>query len=653
MPVVGAPVAADDAVMPRMERHRLGPRLHVAGHRVHEWHVGALVLAVVALGLALDLWRLTTPVAIVVVVGAWLVAKDWQDLFRSRRDTTSWSIGFHRRRHALRRLRRADQLPLWLAVATGVVGVMNLASALTPGLRWRRRLVLDTAPFDQVPVLHAMAVPAGAALLVLAVYLARRRQRAWQVAFALALLLTALNVLKGLDIEEALVTAALAAILWWARDAFYVRHQPLTLRSSAWRIPAIAAGAIGLAAVAVWASARPHPTPGLTLRTTFDLLFLQPAPLHFTDEFSHLPLAVALVGAGAALAGAYVVFRPIAAPRSLPGHEARRVAARLVHAYGTDTLSFFKLRLDEQYLFAPDERAFAGYRVKNRVLLVSGDPVGAASAMPALVERLVTFSEEHGLRLAVIGAGEDLLELWQQAGLRATYLGDEAIVETAAFTLQGHAIKKVRQAVNRVERSGYTFELRTLGTLDETHLRRLEEISAAWRRGAPERGFSMALDAIGGEHQRDSVVALARDGDGEIRGFLHLVPSYGRPAMSLSFMRREAQTPNGLTEFLIVRAIDALRERGVQEVSLNFAAFARLMHDPKNIRERVLGRLLALANPFFQIESLYRFNAKFFPRWEPRFLVYEGSLGLPRTGLAALRVEGHLPAIRGGRGPSG
>ena len=605
--------------MPWLERHPLGPRLRVGGRRVHEW----------------------------------LLAKDWHDIFRSRRDSTAWSIGFHRRPHGLRRLRRADQLPAWIAAATAVVGIVNLASALSPGLRWRRRLVLDTAPFDSVPVLHALAVPAGAALLVLALYLARRRRRAWQVAFGVALLLGGLNVLKGLDFEEAVATMALAAILWWARDAFYVRHEPLTLRSGAWRVPVIAAGAVALAALAVWASVHPRPTLGVTLRTTVDLLLLQPAPLHFSDEFSHLPLAVALVGAGAILAEAYALFRPIAAPRSLPDREARRVATRLVHAYGTDTLSFFKLRLDEQYLFAPDERAFAGYRVKNRVLLVSGDPVGAAEAMPGLVQRLVTFSEEHALRLAVIGAGEGVLGLWKQAGLRATYLGDEAIVETAGFTLEGHAIKKVRQAVNRVGRAGYTFDLQTLGALGEDTVKRLQEISEAWRRGAPERGFSMALDAVGGEHQRDSVVALARDGDGEIRGFLHFVPSYGRPAMSLSFMRREPETPNGLTEFLIVHSIGALRERGIEDLSLNFAAFARLMHDPENLRERVLGRLLTLANPFFQIESLYRFNAKFFPRWEPRYLVYEGSLGLARTGLAALRVEGHLPEIRRARPPAG
>ena len=64
---------------------------------------------------------------------------------------------------------------------------------------------------------------------------------------------------------------------------------------------------------------------------------------------------------------------------------------------------------------------------------------------------------------------------------------------------------------------------------------------------------------------------------------------------------------------------------------------------PGGARRRALGRLVALGNPFFQIESLYRFNAKFFPRWEPRYLVYEGALALPRTSIAAMWAEGQLP----------
>jgi lysyl-tRNA synthetase, class II len=156
----------------------------------------------------------------------------------------------------------------------------------------------------------------------------------------------------------------------------------------------------------------------------------------------------------------------------------------------------------------------------------------------------------------------------------------------------------------------------------------------------------MAMDSLRGEHRSGSVIVAARDRAGAVRGFLHVVPSYGRPAMSLSFMRRDRATPNGLTEFLVVRAIELLRARGIEELSLNFAAFGRWLGRPQGKVERSLGRLITLGNRFFQIESLYRFSAKFEPRWEPRYLVFEGSFGLLRVGLAALRIEGQLPKRR-------
>jgi lysyl-tRNA synthetase class 2 len=231
------------------------------------------------------------------------------------------------------------------------------------------------------------------------------------------------------------------------------------------------------------------------------------------------------------------------------------------------------------------------------------------------------------------------------------YLGDEAVIELEHFSLEGRPIRKVRQSVTRLGKAGYTAELAEVGQLDQAALAAIEDVLERGRQGAPERGFSMAMDSVCGQHGLQTSVLLARDSEGRIRGVLHFVPCFGRSAVSLSFMRRDPETPNGLTEFMVARATELLREQGVKEMSLNFATFARWMHSPTRWHERVLGRLVALANPFFQIESLYRFNAKFFPRWEPRYLIYDGAFGLPRAALAAMWAEGQLPkpALRTGR----
>jgi lysyl-tRNA synthetase class 2 len=544
---------------------------------------------------------------------------------------------------------RGDRVPSVAAWLATFVGLANVASTLTPTLTFRADLLRDVEPGGLVPLAHAAALPAGIALVVLAVQLGRRRRRAWRFTLFLLVALAVLNLIKGLDAEEAVAGLALAALLVWARDAFYVEGDETGARTALRRIPVALAAAYSTALLAVWAGAH-WASPSLTwpraLHEAASSLVLMPGPVAFHGHMHWLSLGIGMLGIATLLSVAYLVFRPLAAPGEASAGWARELATGLVRSHGDDTLSFFKLRTDKHYFFSADRRAFAGYRIDGGVLLISGDPVGPADALPRLLQELQAFADLRGLKLSVLGASAGLVELGERAGLRSFYIGDEAIVNAQSFSLQGRPIRKVRQSVNRAAKAGFEASLHPLGDLSEPELRKLELISEAWRDGQPERGFSMAMDTMRGEHQADALVLVTRDGGGEVRGFLHFVPAFGRPAMSLSFMRREHDTPNGLTEFMVVRAIELLRERGIEDVSLNFAAFARLMHSPECMRDRLLGRLAGVFNPFFQIESLFRFNAKFFPRWEPRYLLYEGALGLPRAGLAAMWAEGQLPRPR-------
>ena len=627
----------------RLERHSLGPRIYVLGLRVHEWHLGVAVIALAIAGRLGALWHEEFSTAAIAFLGAYLIVKDWHDLVPSHRDTAAWTVGIHRRLHALRERRRGAWVPAAAATVVGVAGVVNLVSALRPTFAWHGHVLLDTRGIGAVPVFHALALPASVVLLATAIYLAKRRRRAYRVALGLLVALGAFDLLKGIDIEEALLSWLVAAALWWCREAFVVRHAPFSLRAAVWRVPLLGATAAGLAGLVATIRTPARESLHGVVRETLALMTWTQGQITFHDEARFVPIGIGLVSVGTLLAAAWVVFRPLAAPRALPDAEVRRAAARLVRSHGTDTLASFKLRQDKRYLFSPDGRALVGYRVENRVLLVSGDPVGPADAVPEAVRAAAAFAESRGLRLAVLGASEALLPVWHDAGLRSLYLGDEAIVETAAFSLEGRAIRKVRQSLSRLAKAGFTASVAELRSLAPAELAELERISAEWLQGQPERGFVMAMDVLDPAAQPDSLVVVARDGDGVARGFLHLVPTYGRPAMSLSLMRRDRSTPNGLTEFLVVEAIALLKARGVEEISLNFAAFARWLHSPRNRLEKALGRFVSTFDRWFQIESLYRFNAKFFPRWEPRFFLYEGTLGLPRAGLAALWVEGQLP----------
>lgn len=632
--------------MLRIDNHRLGPRVYVLGARVHEWHLGAGVLLALAFGAALDRVDPGLASAAAVLLGVWLVAKDWRDLVPSQRDTASWRLGLHGRAAPLRAVRRGDPLPKLAALGTALAGLVNLASAVTPNIGWRHHVLLRFAPFEALRLSHAVAVPASLLLFVTAPYLWRKREGALRLGILLLVGLGVLDVLKGLDFEESVGSFSVAGVLWLGRGSFCVRHDPATLRTALKRVPVLAGSGLLLCGFAVWLAAPESASIGAVVRETIAALLWQPGPLHFHDELGSVDEAVGVTGVLALAACLWLVFRPLAAPHSFPDLHVRRAAGKLVRRHGSDTLAYFKLRRDQHYLFSPDRRAFLGYRVETGVLLVSGDPVGPEAAIPDLLRELSLFAEARGLRIAALGVGERLLPLWKQLGLRSLYLGDEGVVDTRSFSLEGRAVRKVRQSVSRLEKSRYTAALQNLAELDEPQLAELDRVSRHWRAGSAERGFTMSLDALRQEDHGDSLVVVGLDPDGRIRGFLHFAPSYGRPAVSLSLMRRDRETPNGLTEFLVVKAIELLRERGIEEASLNFSVFARLIHEPRGRIELIVGRLLLLADGFFQIERLYRFNAKFFPRWEPRYLVYERRLGLPRVGLAALWAEGQLPRLR-------
>jgi lysyl-tRNA synthetase class 2 len=235
--------------------------------------------------------------------------------------------------------------------------------------------------------------------------------------------------------------------------------------------------------------------------------------------------------------------------------------------------------------------------------------------------------------------------VWRDARLRALYIGDEAIVETESFSLEGRAIRKVRQSVNRLERAGYSARVLRPSELDGPLRSELEDVASGWRGDRPERGFVMALDVLFGLGDDDAVFVVGFDADGAAAGFLHFAVSAAAAALSLSSMPRDRDTPNGFNEWLICEAVAWAREHGYERVSLNFAPFAALLAPEADLTrlQEVQRRALMTLKGHFQLDNLLAFNRKFFPRWERRFVVYERRRDLPRVGIAALAAEAYLP----------
>jgi lysyl-tRNA synthetase class 2 len=369
---------------------------------------------------------------------------------------------------------------------------------------------------------------------------------------------------------------------------------------------------------------------------------------HLGDGFGRwFPLSVFVAG----LAATVAVLHSWLAPwryRLRQELRERQLARTIVTAWGVDTLAPFVLRSDKSYFFARDERALLAYRVVGGVAIVSGDPIGPPDAYEGLVAEFMAFARARDWRVAILGASERCLAVYRRHGLQALYHGDEAVVETASFSLDGRAIRKVRQSVSRLVNAGYRADVRSPSTIDADLRRRLEAIAREWRSGEPERGFVMALEALFSLDDDHALFVIGRDRDGTPAGFLHFAVCRAGSALSLSSMPRLRSTPNGFNEWLVCETVEWARNHGYERISLNFAPFAALLA-PEAVLSRVQKlerRALLALKGHFQLDNLLLFNRKFFPTWQRRFVVFEHRRDLPRVSIAALAAEAYLPFAR-------
>ena len=322
--------------------------------------------------------------------------------------------------------------------------------------------------------------------------------------------------------------------------------------------------------------------------------------------------------------------------------EERERAAELVQAHGTDSLAYFALRRDKSYFFSPSGRSFLAYRVSAARRSSPATRSATSPSAASSSREFIRVAHAKGWRVAVAGAANEALEDYASIGFKSMYLGDEAVIRPATFSLDGRAIRKVRQSVSRLEKSGYRVEVLSTADADEALRAQVRAVSEEWRGNWPERGFTMAMDAL--FLYPDTVLAVAVAPDGRVGGFLQLVPSPASEGYSLASMRRRGDTPNGLMEFLITETVAWARQHAVTELSLNFAVFADFLRsgDDATRFTRSLRWVLLKGDRLFQLERLHSFNRKFFPDWRRRYFCFERWADLPLAGLAYLHAESLL-----------
>ncbi|MET7711248.1 phosphatidylglycerol lysyltransferase domain-containing protein [Streptomyces sp. NPDC005407] len=555
------------------------------------------------------------------------------------------------------RSRRSAAFAVWYLRA---VTFVNLLSAVwfSFGQDLRRHNIDDYF----TPYLLTAGFASGAFTLFLAITMRRRKRAAWilnSVLAGLFLLLFVLAIAVDPDVREhaqnwisLVLTSAFVLALVLGRREFYAKGDRTNPKLAA----AVAVGGLLvtslLAAILVTVTNTSAGHSTFLERWRYGVMRLvslaaDDSPFAGISTPGWVNVTINVLSTLLLLAVLYAAFRSRRAVDPLTEGDEERLRALLARHGDRDSLGYFALRREKSVVWSPTGKAAVAYRVVGGVSLASGDPIGDPEAWPGAIDPWLAEAREHGWIPAVMGASEEAGTIYARHGLDALELGDEAIVETDEFTLDGRAMRTVRQAYNRVKRAGYEVRIRRHEEIPPEEMDVLLGRADDWRDGATERGFSMALGRLGDPADGRCVMLECTDGEGELRAVLSFVP-WGPEGLSLDLMRRDRDSENGLMEFMVIELLQRAEEIGITQVSLNFAMFRSVFERGSKLGAgpvlRLWRSLLSFFSRWWQIESLYRANAKYRPIWEPRFMLFEKSADLLRIGLAAGRAEGFLEA---------
>lgn len=536
-----------------------------------------------------------------------------------------------------------------ISLLTAVMGVVNVLSAVTPALQERMHSLRTLLPLTVTHGGRFTAALAGFALILLAGQLGRRKRAAWYLAVLILVISAISHLVKGLDYEEALLAAALAAWLIFLRPHFHALSDRASIRQ----------GLRALAAATLFTLV--YGTAGFYLldrqfKVTFSLdTALRQTILMFTQFYDpglepitglgrYFGDSIYLIGLATFSYAAVMLIRPVLMHQPATEEE-RQKAQGIVEKYGCSPLAAMALLPDKSYFFSTGG-SLINYSLQSRVALCLGDPIGPPEDFVQAVASFRALCAQNDWLPAFVDVAPDYLGQYEHLGFQHLAIGQEAILDLAAFTLEGGANKSIRTTYNKFLKLGYAAQVIEPPVPDDL-IPALAEISNSWLtlvHGSEKRFWVGWFDEA---YIRSSRIMLVRDNAGNHMAFANILPEYQKNAITFDLMRHRPEAEHGVMDFLFVSLFQWAKACGYETVDLGLSALSGMGQSPADpVVERALHYLYEHVHQFFNFKGLHHFKEKFHPHWEMRYLIYPNLTDLPMITLAMIRADSGYSLFR-------
>jgi phosphatidylglycerol lysyltransferase len=303
----------------------------------------------------------------------------------------------------------------------------------------------------------------------------------------------------------------------------------------------------------------------------------------------------------------------------------REKAVLLVNQYGNTSIDYFKTYKDKTFFISGELDAFVSFRASNGFAIVLGEPVCDEEDKVATIKEFESFCRRQGLKPVFYRVDEDSIPTFNRLNKSKMMIGQEAIVDVAAFTLEGKDKKSLRNGINSLHKKGFSLTIHK-APQEEAFLKRLKVVSDDWLNSfdVDETVFSQGMFD---EHelQQQDIIAVT-DEAGNIKSFLNIIPDYAEDDCTYDLIRKTADAPGASMDALIIKLIEYAKENKKRYINLGLAPMTGITK-PENPAEQFL-KLVSRTKWFRHYESLREFKEKYATIWENKYLVFDNDFDL-------------------------
>jgi len=534
-------------------------------------------------------------------------------------------------------------LRIFPSVLLLVLGIVNIASVLTPAIASRIRTLHHFIPNDTIHFSNYMVLLMGLLLLICSAFLIKGLRNAWIIALLLSALSLIGHLTKAIDYEEACLALFTIITLLFTYKQYYIKGDKKLQAFSITTALIISFSVLIYGTIGFYFLKANHFHQDFTLAESFIntlacLVLLDTAYLSPHTEFAKLFIySINIFGVSSIVFLFYSFIQPYIFKSNLKDNE-RLDAQAIVSAYGQSPVDYFKTAKDKLFFFSKALRGFVSYKIANSFAVVLQEPVCGPDLIvkERIIQDFEYFCYQHSLKAIYYRVDEESLSFFKGLQKKALPIGQEAIVNLQQFTLEGKNNKSLRNALNNVEKKGFITKY-YFPPIKDGLLQKLKSVSDEWLHVLKREEMLFSQGTFDEDELKQQVIITLENRDEKVVSFLNIIPDYAPGEITYDLIRKTADAPNGNMDSVIIGLINYAKEHGYSYLNMGLAPFSGI-ETPQDIPQRTIKFAYEKLQQFKHYKGLREFKDKYSPTWHTKYLIYTNDYDLLHIPLALNKV---------------